>query len=552
MTIAPPDPRTLSSGTRVAVDGGVRTTELDDGVREVEAKICSYGVGPDTYRTTWAPGWAVEGLRETLGDGRADGPTGTPVTMVYGHDERQINNVIGSVAGYEDRPDGLYVRMRMANFDEVPSARIAYSLIRDGHLRGWSFKYRDADLRPDPAHRGALQFVRARLVHVSPVTDPSIPGTATVGVRSHEEEGYREARVFHYRHGWIPLTHEEVAMQTQRAQKTVDKAKSEMRHLPDVIHRQHARESLSRAEAHLSNGRLHEASREMKSAGSHFKSLGGKSYRDKVGQELGSVGRSLGTVFPPAPHPEQGVDEHGLPLDKSYNPPSTNASELRLKYGIGPNRSDMSEEDIMNEALLDALTALPDSIRAATAEGVAEGLRTAGVVAAPEEPSSPETLALAVATALSACRAADVPDEQRLALIEAAGVANEELCTALGVPTEQIRAAQEVTPKDDDLDAIAEDDGTRAAGDKPYGDVEYADPGYQADKQKRYPIDTEEHVRAALSYIGQKDNSSKYDPEDLKKVKDKIAAAAKKFGIGERSAEEIDEALAKLDRRGIR
>lgn len=395
-TIAPPDPRTLTSGVRVAADSEVRTIELEDGVREVEAKICSYGVGPDTYRTTWAPGWAVEGLRETLGDGRADGTTGTPVTMVYGHDERDLNNVVGSVAGYTDKPDGLYVRLRMANFDEVPSARIAYSLLRDGHLRGWSYKYRDADLRPDPAHRGALQFVRARLVHVSPVTDPSIPGTATVGVRS-----------------------------------------------------------------------------------------------------------------------------------------------------------DMSEEDAMNQAILDALTALPDSIRTATAEGVAEGLRTAGV-AAPEEASSPETLALAVATALSACRAADVPEEQRLALIEAAGVANEELCEALGVPTEQVRAAQAVSSKDelDELgDKTQDEDETRAA--QPYGDVEYADPGYQKDKQKRYPLDTEEHVRSALSYIGQEKNASKYSSEDLKKVKDKIDAAAKKLGIGDRSAAPIDEAIEKLNRRGI-
>ena len=66
---------------------------------------------------------------------------------------------------------------------------------------------------------------------------------------------------------------------------------------------------------------------------------------------------------------------------------------------------------------------------------------------------------------------------------------------------------------------------------KPYGDVEYADPGYQEDGQHRYPIDTEEHVRAAWAYINQKKNASQYSAEDLKKVKDRIKAAAKKFGI---------------------
>jgi ATP-dependent protease ClpP protease subunit len=66
---------------------------------------------------------------------------------------------------------------------------------------------------------------------------------------------------------------------------------------------------------------------------------------------------------------------------------------------------------------------------------------------------------------------------------------------------------------------------------EPYGDVEYADPGYQEDKQKRYPIDTEEHVRAAWSYINQEKNEQLYTYADLDKIKTKIKEAAKKFGI---------------------
>lgn len=67
---------------------------------------------------------------------------------------------------------------------------------------------------------------------------------------------------------------------------------------------------------------------------------------------------------------------------------------------------------------------------------------------------------------------------------------------------------------------------------KPYGKVTYADPGYQKDKKARYPIDTKEHVQAALSYIGKPSNASQYSSGDLAKVKAKINAAAKKFGIG--------------------
>jgi hypothetical protein len=65
----------------------------------------------------------------------------------------------------------------------------------------------------------------------------------------------------------------------------------------------------------------------------------------------------------------------------------------------------------------------------------------------------------------------------------------------------------------------------------PYGKVTYADPGYQADKQKRYPIDTAEHCRAAWSYINQERNSSKYTATQLRTIKNKIKAAATKCGI---------------------
>ena len=66
---------------------------------------------------------------------------------------------------------------------------------------------------------------------------------------------------------------------------------------------------------------------------------------------------------------------------------------------------------------------------------------------------------------------------------------------------------------------------------QPYGDVPYADPGYQKDGKKRYPIDTAAHVKAAWSYINQSDNAAQYSSEHLALVKGRIKAAAKKFGI---------------------
>ena len=66
---------------------------------------------------------------------------------------------------------------------------------------------------------------------------------------------------------------------------------------------------------------------------------------------------------------------------------------------------------------------------------------------------------------------------------------------------------------------------------KPYGDVEYADPGYRKDKKRRYPIDTEKHVRAALSYFSKPKNQSYYSPSQVKSIMGRIRSAAKKFGI---------------------
>ena len=63
-------------------------------------------------------------------------------------------------------------------------------------------------------------------------------------------------------------------------------------------------------------------------------------------------------------------------------------------------------------------------------------------------------------------------------------------------------------------------------GEHKYGDVKFADP-----VNNKYPIDTEEHIRAAWSYINHKDNAAKYDKSDVRKIKDRIKRAARAKGI---------------------
>ncbi|WP_216593679.1 DUF6582 domain-containing protein [Arsenicicoccus sp. oral taxon 190] len=49
------------------------------------------------------------------------------------------------------------------------------------------------------------------------------------------------------------------------------------------------------------------------------------------------------------------------------------------------------------------------------------------------------------------------------------------------------------------------DDVDPAEGERTYGDVEFADP-----VNKKYPIDSAGHVRAAWSYINKQGNADKY------------------------------------------
>lgn len=86
------------------------------------------------------------------------------------------------------------------------------------------------------------------------------------------------------------------------------------------------------------------------------------------------------------------------------------------------------------------------------------------------------------------------------------------------------KALEDIT-KEEHMSQKAEDNQ------KPYGNVEYADPGYQKDKQKRYPIDNEQHVRAAWSYIHKPENRTLYSEDQIKNIESRIIAAGKKYNI---------------------
>lgn len=93
---------------------------------------------------------------------------------------------------------------------------------------------------------------------------------------------------------------------------------------------------------------------------------------------------------------------------------------------------------------------------------------------------------------------------------------------------------------DNDPDDDMDDDGVMKAGKEPYGDVTYADPGYQSDGKKRYPLDSEKHIRAAWSYINMPKNASKYSSSQVSTIKGRIRAAMKRIGADVSKAEDPD------------
>ena len=73
-------------------------------------------------------------------------------------------------------------------------------------------------------------------------------------------------------------------------------------------------------------------------------------------------------------------------------------------------------------------------------------------------------------------------------------------------------------PKIDKREDVNPSEGMRN-----YGDVEFADT-----TNKKYPVDTPQHVRAAWSYINQKDNAAKYEADEVEAIKERVRKAAEK------------------------
>lgn len=124
-------------------------------------------------------------------------------------------------------------------------------------------------------------------------------------------------------------------------------------------------------------------------------------------------------------------------------------------------------------------------------------------------------------------RAAGKPEKQAIAIAmrEAGKIRSDEMNDMLSAKMDML--AEGCDRLDARLDAMTRRDAGDEPGNgkEPYGDTTYADPGYQSDHKKRYPVDTEEHIRAAWSYFNKPKDEDEYSPEDRKKVRENIIRA---------------------------
>src|SRR6478736_5127854 len=95
-------------------------------------------------------------------------------------------------------------------------------------------------------------------------------------------------------------------------------------------------------------------------------------------------------------------------------------------------------------------------------------------------------------------------------------------CKDLGANDGEDVPAKPGTKEPPAVKVAAREDVNPKEGTNKYGDVTFAD-----EKNKKYPLDSESHIRSAWSYVNQEKNASKYSAADLTTIKNKIIAAWK-------------------------
>lgn len=116
----------------------------------------------------------------------------------------------------------------------------------------------------------------------------------------------------------------------------------------------------------------------------------------------------------------------------------------------------------------------------------------------------------------------------------ARGVEDERFAS-MGMSDLMQQSPHDEPPEKDDEDEELSDEATTNEGtQKPMMGEQasaYADPGYQEDGKKRYPVDSERHAKSSWAFINQARNAAKYTARQLASIKSKIKTALREFGV---------------------
>lgn len=122
----------------------------------------------DTYDTTFTPDCFREGWAQRL-----------PL-MCFQHN---LKDPIGRVADAQSTRAGNEIRAVFSSLEDVPTARRAYSQIKDGTLQDVSFGFRKPTMVKHPTMRNVRAITKAQMIEVSPVSIGSIPGAQVTSIR---------------------------------------------------------------------------------------------------------------------------------------------------------------------------------------------------------------------------------------------------------------------------------------------------------------------------------------------------------------------------------
>jgi uncharacterized protein len=159
-----------------SVTGDVQgtVTDIDERRGQFLAEIPFFRT--DTYKTQWVP----SSFRESWD--RAE-RTGHRFPVLWQHD---MADPIGVVTRTQITHRAGELTAQLSNLDDVPSARRAYSQLKEGHVSGISFGFERQHETPHPEERGVMVLDKVAFRELSAVTMPSVPGARVLSVRSQQ------------------------------------------------------------------------------------------------------------------------------------------------------------------------------------------------------------------------------------------------------------------------------------------------------------------------------------------------------------------------------